>query len=219
MKIIRKKNATAYRKIAAFLCLSLCLQIMAPAEEIFAKYTTPETETHNTASQKLGSYTTSGYVIKDPITGNEVTVPVHKETEVKGDKTLTTNSLDMDWLNANAEKYGVDLDNFIVDGQYEFNAQIQYDVVIDKSGKTESFVGQDLLNAPDMWGGAWSSKTKKNILDEENSICEGTYYYPAPTTPPPTPVPVPTCVCPSLRCAACWSSVTSTRSRMCPICV
>ena len=198
--ISRKKNPSGYRKIAALLCLSLCLQFMAPAEEIFAKYTTPETETHNNANQKLGSYTTSGYWVtaKDK-NGNDILieVPVNKTTEKKGDKTLTTNSLDMDFLKNFAENNGIDLGQFIQDGKYVIPAKIQYDVVIDKKGTTVPVVGvEDMLNAPNMWGGSWSGKTKDNILGENedgNSIMDGTYTYPLDTpTPAPakeTPVP------------------------------
>lgn len=181
-------------KWAILLCVSMCLQLLAPADSIFAAYTTPETETHNNASQKLGSYSTTGYWVTNPATGEQFRVPVHKEVETKGDKTLTTNSLDMEWLRENERELGINLNDFIQDGQYVFDAEIEYTVVTSTNPPESKPVHgkQDMLDVTDEWGGNWSSKTKKNILDEENSICEGTYYYPAPTTSPPTPVPVPT---------------------------
>ncbi len=188
---IEKVKPISCRKIAAVLVVSMCLQILAPTDNSFAAYTSTETETHNKANQKLGSYETTGYWVKDPNGGSDFFVPVHKETETVGNKVLTTNSLDMDWIRENEDDLGIDLDDFIQDdGNYKFDAEIQYDIVIDNKGTTVPVVGQDsMLAAPEIWGGSWSQKTKNNILDEDNSICEGTYYYPGPTPVPATPIP------------------------------
>ena len=195
-----------YRKIATLLCMSLLLQLTTPVMDVFAdeddsssgggQYTSSEVETHNTAKKKLGSYTTSGYVIttKD---GVEVTVPVHKETQVDGDKTYTENSLDWEWLKANQGKFGYEMSEFIDEktGQYKFEAEIEYEIVISTNPleTTKVHGKQALLDAPqDYWGGYWSTTTRKNIEDEKNSIAEGTYYYPTPTpTPTPSPTPLP----------------------------
>lgn len=191
-----KEKSARYRKIAAVLCLCFCVQLMAPAETVFAKYTTGETETHNNATQSLGSYSTNGYWVTNLSDGGRFWVPVYKETQVEGDKTLTTNKLDMEYIQALAADpdNNINLDDFVNDsGQYEFYAEIEYKVVIDNEGNTETFVGKDeMLSAPDLWGGSWSSKTKKNITSEDNSICEGIYYYDVPPSPTPTSVPTPT---------------------------
>lgn len=189
----RKRN-----RIAAILCLSLLIGTLAPAESVFASYgSSSDTETHNKASQSLGSYSTAGYRVYyyDEKTQQQtyVDLPPNKTTEEKGDKIITTNTLDFSALvdAVGPENVGQFQNE---DGTYNVTADVIFSVTIDKAGNTDTYVGKDLANAPDAWGGAWSSKTNKNINSTKDSICDVQFGYPAPTSPPPPtdhPTPVP----------------------------
>lgn len=197
---MKQKRTNFYRKIALLLCFVFCLEVLSPASDIFAeepeRQTTTETETHNKAQQKLGSYETTGIQLTDPKTGGQVVVPIVKTTQTDGNKVLTTNSVDVEWLKKNGREYGISLKNFESDdGGYKFDGEIQYTITIDNQGGTVDVIGEaDMLSAPkDYWGGAWSQRTVDNITGNNasgNSICDGVYY--CSPTPKPTNTPIPT---------------------------
>lgn len=199
---MKRKRRNLYRRIALMLCFVFCLEVLSPASDAFAeepvRQTTTETETHNQAQQELGSYETTGIRLTDPNTKESVVVPIVKTTQTVGNKVLTTNSVDVEWLKEYCENpdNNMSMSSFeSADGGYKFDGEIQYSVTIDNQGTTVPIIGEEaMLNAPkDYWGGCWSQRTVDNITGNNasgNSICDGVYY--CSPTPKPTNTPIPT---------------------------
>lgn len=198
MKRKKWKIFRPYQKILTYLCMVLVgVLFFGVSIRVHGAYGTTDKETHNNATQKLGSYNTSAYRVpyKDA-NGNEtwVDVPAIKSEQKQGNKTVTTNTLDWDYLFSQMDVASNPniLDQFVkeIDGQkiYGVDATVIFEVVVDNKGGTDYYVGEDLLDAPDRWGGSYSAATKKNVLDDKDSIAYVDFGKPIPTpTPPPTP--------------------------------
>ena len=201
-----------FRRIAALLCFCLCLQILSPVQNVFV-YADSSSDylTHNVARPGPYTYSTAG--IRVPIvlpdgTSDYVDIDAnemnHNIDQVGGGQAISTHTLTMDALQEElakkADELGledaIDINQFIGDdGNYHINSEVRYDVVLGDGVTTMEVIGEELIDAPDAWGGAWRPATADTMRGPDG-ICYADFTLTGPTPVPNTPIPDPTGITP-----------------------